>query len=144
MNNHKIVGGCSMTAYEIWDQINHFVVDTKIDDAVCNIIRELYDDNKEDEAIAYLEDFFKCDNQTATEAFEIFKKKIGKPLSPQQIAHNNAVARELLNKPKCPTCQSTNLKKISTTSKVVNTAVWGIFGTKRHKTFHCNNCGYEW
>lgn len=48
------------------------------------------------------------------------------------------------SKPKCPTCSSQNLKKISTTSKVVNTAVFGLFGTKRHKTFHCNNCGYEW
>lgn len=47
-------------------------------------------------------------------------------------------------KPKCPTCNSTNIKKISATSKVVNTAVFGLFGTKRHKTFHCNNCGYEW
>lgn len=47
-------------------------------------------------------------------------------------------------KPKCPTCNSTNLKKISTASKVVNSAVFGLFGTKRHKTFHCNNCGYEW
>lgn len=52
--------------------------------------------------------------------------------------------KELLNKPKCPTCQSTNIKKVSTTSKVINTAIYGIFGTKRYKTFHCNNCGYEW
>lgn len=48
------------------------------------------------------------------------------------------------NIPKCPTCSSINLKKIASTSKVVNTAIWGIFGTKRHKTYHCNNCGYEW
>lgn len=48
------------------------------------------------------------------------------------------------NVPKCPTCQSTNLKKISITSKTVNTALFGLFGTKRHKTFHCNSCGYEW
>lgn len=48
------------------------------------------------------------------------------------------------NFPHCPTCGSTNLKKISTTSKAVNTVAFGIFGTKRHKTFHCNNCGYEW
>lgn len=46
--------------------------------------------------------------------------------------------------PKCPTCSSTNLKKITTSSKVMNTVLWGIFGTKRHKTFHCNDCGYEW
>lgn len=65
-------------------------------------------------------------------------------LSPAEIARNKQEAQDLLNKPKCPTCNSTNLKKISTTSKVVNTAVFGLFGTKRHKTFHCNNCGYEW
>lgn len=29
-------------------------------------------------------------------------------------------------------------------SKVVNTAMFGLLDTKRHKTFHCNNCGYEW
>jgi hypothetical protein len=28
--------------------------------------------------------------------------------------------------------------------KVVNTALFGIFGTKRHKTFHCDDCSYEW
>ena len=45
---------------------------------------------------------------------------------------------------KCPTCNSQNIKRVSTTSKVVNTAVFGIFGTKRYKQFHCNSCGYEW
>lgn len=49
-----------------------------------------------------------------------------------------------LCKPKCPTCQSTNLRKISTTSKAINTVAFGLLGTKRNKTFHCNNCGYEW
>lgn len=48
------------------------------------------------------------------------------------------------NTPKCPTCGSTNFKKISTTSKVVSTAMFGLFSTKRSKTFHCNKCGYEW
>lgn len=48
------------------------------------------------------------------------------------------------NKPKCPTCKSTNIKKISSASKAANTFAWGIFGTKRLKTFHCNSCGYEW
>ncbi len=44
----------------------------------------------------------------------------------------------------CPYCNSLNTSKISTASKMVNTVAFGIFGTKRHKTFHCNNCGYEW
>ncbi len=133
-----------MTAYEIWDQLNHFVIDPQTDEDVGNTIQELRDDNKESEAIQYIKVFFKCDEKTAEEAFNIFKEKTGPRPSPEQIARANAVAREWQNKPKCPTCQSQNLKKISATSKAVNTAVWGIFGTKRHKTFHCNNCGYEW
>lgn len=60
------------------------------------------------------------------------------------LEHGKAVLDEQYRQPKCPTCQSTNLKNITVTSKVVNTAMFGIFGTKRHKTFHCNNCGYEW
>ena len=40
----------------------------------------------------------------------------------------------------CPYCNSTNTKKISLTSKAVNTALFGILGTKRHKQWHCNNC----
>lgn len=43
----------------------------------------------------------------------------------------------------CPYCHGRNTKKISTTSKVVNTALFGIFGTKRHKQWHCNECNSE-
>ena len=62
----------------------------------------------------------------------------------QEQAENIKEQQRESSKPHCPTCSSTDLKKISTTSKVMNTAMWGIFGTKRHKTYHCNSCGYEW
>lgn len=64
------------------------------------------------------------------------------------IIKANLEAKELFEEakqsPACPTCGSTNLKKISTTAKAMNTAFFGLVGTKRYKTFHCNNCGYEW
>lgn len=41
----------------------------------------------------------------------------------------------------CPYCHSKDTKKISSASKVVDTAVWGFFGTKRYKQWHCNSCG---
>lgn len=44
----------------------------------------------------------------------------------------------------CPYCNSTNTKKISLTAKAVNTALFGILGTKRHKQWHCNKCDSEW
>lgn len=48
------------------------------------------------------------------------------------------------NIPKCPTCSSTDITRISTTAKVVNAGMFGLLGNKRKKTFHCNNCKYEW
>lgn len=140
-----------MTPQEIVNKIDS----PEIPFEVYYTINEYLDNDKDDDAIFYLQNYFKCTQNIAIETLMLYKETIYighkevvekdiASITPQQIAYNNAVAREWQNKPKCPTCQSTNLKKISTTSKVVNTAVWGILGTKRHKTFHCNNCGYEW
>ena len=52
--------------------------------------------------------------------------------------------KDYLNMPKCPTCSSTNIKKISTASKVGSVAMWGILSRKVHKQWHCNTCGSEW
>lgn len=46
--------------------------------------------------------------------------------------------------PKCPTCGSTNIKKISATSKVIGAATFGLFSRTAKSQFHCNNCGYMW
>lgn len=70
------------------------------------------------------------------EAFKEIQKHNDELLENDKVKHANV--------PKCPTCQSINLKKITITSKAMNTALFGLFGTKRHKTFHCNSCGYEW
>lgn len=43
----------------------------------------------------------------------------------------------------CPYCHSTYVNKITLTSKVINTVVWGIFGTKRHRQWHCNQCNSD-
>ncbi len=48
------------------------------------------------------------------------------------------------NEFKCSTYQFANIKKISVTFKVTNTALFGLLGTKRYKTFQCNNCGTTW
>lgn len=43
-------------------------------------------------------------------------------------------------KAECPYCHSTNTVKITTTAKVVNTALFGLLGNKRKHQWHCNNC----
>ncbi len=51
---------------------------------------------------------------------------------------------QTVNVPKCPTCGSTKIKKISGLSKAGSVAMWGIFSRKVHKQWHCDNCGSEW
>lgn len=84
---------------------------------------------------------------------EDIAKMLGKPdqfdetSSKQRIAENirlNSSKESVKNLPKCPTCQSTNIKKMSTTSKAINAGLFGVLGNRRKKQFHCNNCGYEW
>ena len=44
----------------------------------------------------------------------------------------------------CPTCGSTNTRKISGLSKAASVGLFGIFSQKVKHQFHCNSCGYEW
>lgn len=48
------------------------------------------------------------------------------------------------NSPKCPTCGSTNIEKISLTRKAIGGALFGLFSSDVRKTMHCKNCGYKW
>ena len=96
-------------------------------------------ENRKQDAFEVIKKYITYDEVEEDEILQLFKQKYEGIDTPA-----NAEVRALLNKPKCPTCNSSNLKKISLTSKAINTAVFGIFGTKRHKQFHCNNCGDEW
>lgn len=40
----------------------------------------------------------------------------------------------------CPYCHSKNTTKISSVSKALNTAMFGILGNKRNQQWHCNSC----
>lgn len=72
---------------------------------------------------------------------QMIKLKNENPIEYQlRLKQFNETASQL----KCPTCQSTNIKKISATSKATNAVLFGLFGNKRSKQFHCNSCGYEW
>lgn len=95
--------------------------------------------------IEYIQQLTGCDVDTAKQMIEEHPNTHPSNFyaSPAEIARANAEELERQRKPKCPTCGSTNLKKISATSKAINTAVFGIFGTKRYKQFHCNNCGAD-
>lgn len=48
------------------------------------------------------------------------------------------------NVPRCPTCGSTNIKKISGTKRWVTTGMFGLGSSNVGKTMQCNSCGYKW
>lgn len=57
---------------------------------------------------------------------------------------NENSLKEKANIPKCPTCGSTNIQKISVGKKAFGGAVFGIFSSDIRNTMHCKNCGYKW
>lgn len=46
--------------------------------------------------------------------------------------------------PRCPTCNSPDICKISIGRKIVGFGVAGVFSSNFGKTMVCNNCGYKW
>ena len=48
------------------------------------------------------------------------------------------------NTPKCPTCGSANIEKISAGKKAIGFVAVGVFSSNLGKTMHCKNCGYKW
>lgn len=62
-------------------------------------------------------------------------------LKQQEQVQESSKIEEDNNTPHCPYCNSTNIKKITTGSKVAHTALFGIFSMSRNsKQWHCNNC----
>ena len=73
--------------------------------------------------------------------------------SPEGVEQRNKItdrwyakqnAQKFSTGPKCPTCGSTNIRKISTGERMVSVGMLGLFSKKINKSFKCNACGYTW
>lgn len=77
------------------------------------------------------------------ETVEYHSKQIG-----EQQAKNLARIQKEKDKqnfiPKCPTCGSTNVEKISIGKKAVGGAMFGVLSSDIRNTMHCKNCGAKW
>ena len=80
-----------------------------------------------------------CGNDTFVDAHTFLSSNIKSYVSPTQPSHPT-----LQNTPKCPTCGSTNVEKISTAKKAFGFAMVGLFSSNLGKTMECRNCGYKW
>ena len=61
-----------------------------------------------------------------------------------KLAHGKAILEEQSRVAKCPTCQSTNIRKMGGIERGASIYAFGIFSKKINKTFKCKNCGYTW
>lgn len=59
-------------------------------------------------------------------------------------AFSEARSNQSKNQPKCPTCGSTNIKKVNGVERGTSVAFFGLFSKKIGKQFKCNSCGYMW
>ena len=72
-------------------------------------------------------------------------KNINNPeLSKREYKVIGTVADPTKPQPKCPTCQSTNIRKMGGVERGASITMFGIFSKKINKTFKCGNCGYTW
>lgn len=61
-----------------------------------------------------------------------------------QLKQSLPQTSETDNTPKCPTCGSTNIKKISGAKRWLTTGVFGLASSDVGKNMQCNSCGYKW
>lgn len=52
--------------------------------------------------------------------------------------------RECNNKPRCPNCSSTNIRRISNINRAVSVATVGVASSKIGKQYECLNCKHKW
>lgn len=62
----------------------------------------------------------------------------------ERLAQEAKEQYEAQHQVKCPTCQSTNVQKISGLERGASVAILGLFSKKINKSFKCNHCGYTW
>lgn len=112
---------------------------------------EYYDD---DELHAlYKQQGEKLINEFIKKLPEFDQKAFDKRIKEEQIFHeqyqrlqafSEARSNQSKNQPKCPTCGSTNIKKVSGVERGTSIAFFGLFSKKIGKQFKCNSCGYMW
>lgn len=108
--------------------------------------------------VSYVADVIPVLNEELKEEFLEKVVKISPSFDPYWFEHKDEISqnmkqqyekvksfqKEQANVPKCPTCNSTDIKKISVISKAVGATMFGLFSKTARSQFRCKNCGYEW
>lgn len=115
---------CSECGHEISDKAEYCV------NCGCPIKNEQYNVRK------FYEEFTTC---------PICKTRYEKPVDTCDKCKFTIYLKTKINKdiPKCPTCGSTKIEKISMARKAVGGAMFGLFSSDVRNSMRCRNCGYK-
>ena len=74
---------------------------------------------------------------------ELYEERVAHSLAESygRLPSNSKLLTQPSNQPHCPTCGSTNIKKIGTGERAASILGFGLFSKKVGKQWHCNNCG---
>lgn len=117
---------------------NNSIEDTGIDYKEYEIISKISNDN------AFLEAMIDLKQKDIIE-YELKMSQFRNQVEQQKSIQNQQVqVKQESNVPKCPTCGSTKIKKISGTKKAASIIGFGILSNNIGKTYECLNCKYKW
>lgn len=110
---------------------------------------KIYIDNisKDREFLAAMNELRNNDIIAYKERMAKYKKiyeETHKPLLDNKIQSTQQQTCTQVNIPKCPTCGSTNIRKIKAGERTASIIGFGIFSRKANKTWKCENCGHLW
>lgn len=93
-----------------------------------------------DRVVALIQDISGCDADIAEQVYMIKVEENQK----KNEAYLARKAEEKKYIPKCPTCGSPDVKKITGGKRWLTTGLFGLGSSNVGKTMECNNCGYKW
>ena len=90
--------------------------------------------------------FMKMTNCGLADAKNIIEKIIETKTIPTVLILKQQKSTKIEEKsiPKCPTCGSTNIQKISGTKRWLSTGLFGLASSDIGKNMYCKNCGHKW
>lgn len=109
---------------------------------------EFFEGTKEDVEKRRMEVFQKHVLPDTSFDESVYLKRINEE-DARERASNTRIASQVVSaeqptQPRCPTCNSTDIKKIGGVDRAFSVAFWGLASSKIGKTFKCNHCGYTW
>ena len=104
-----------------------------------DIVERFVKTNAEFQEKVYIQRLRESDEQ-----LRLADERVQKKWDAQKAEYEKILAERAANAPRCPTCGSTDLKKIDALDRAISVSFLGLASGKIGKSFKCNHCGYMW